>query len=491
MVSDNLLMEFADLSRTLALELLSFGKPGNSGFSSVCIDSRSVREGALFVALDGTVNDGHSFVEAAFKKGAAAALVERKKLEKYKLAGIAEKLGKTLIVTNNTLKSLQDAARVYLEKFPCLLKIGITGSSGKTTTKEIAAAVIGTGKCTVTNPGNYNSETGLPLAVFNVRPCHEVGIFELGMNKQGEIAALAAILKPNIALITNIGSAHIGILGSKEAIAKEKKEIFSQFDENCIALIPEDSEYRDYLAEGLQGKVFFYGEKSFAQLAGTKSLGLDGHEILWNGDSIRFSLPGKHSLADAFAALAIACEIPVTGAAIKQGLESVKPLFGRGEIIRGRVTVIRDCYNANPESLAAALEFCENLDISDSQGLSGRRIYIIGEMLELGENSAHAHEVAGRLLLDSHADMVFLYGKGTTVAASVMAAGTSGKKADSGTARFFHTCDMDELSRALVNYLRDGDLVLLKGSRGCALEKLTGIFIDPEVTVTREVAYVF
>jgi len=458
-VSDRILMDFSGLSRSLGgtPRLLSFGKgsQANEGFSSVTIDSRAVREGSLFVALPGSNCDGHSFVEAAFKNGAVAALVELRKLETYKLSDIAKSLGKTLIVVDNSLEGLQKAARAYLEKFPGLVKIAITGSSGKTTTKEIAAKIIGIEKRVTMNPGNYNSEIGLPLAVFTLKPGDEIGVFEMGMNHEGEIAALAQVLNPDIALITNIGSAHIGILGSKDAIAKEKKNIFSEFKGKGVALIPEASPYRNYLAQDVQGRVSFYGESSFSELGGVNDLGLDGSEIIWDGKQARFRLPGKYNLANAFAAIAIAREIPVSADAVRQGIESVKPLFGRGEIIRGKATVIQDCYNSNPESLAGALEFCESLD------WPGRRVYIIGEMLELGEDSQKAHEGMGRLLANSKADMVFLYGKETAAAVKAL-----------GRNRFLHTCAMNELTAAVNGYVRDGDLVLLKGSRGCALERV-------------------
>jgi len=465
-VSDDsgILMDFSGLSRSLGAQLLSFGKsPENAGFSSVTVDSRTVREGSLFTALPGSNCDGHSFVEAAFKNGACAALVERRKLETYKLSEIAKSLGKTLIVVDNSLEGLQKAAGLYLEKFPDLLKIAITGSSGKTTTKEITAKIIGVEKRVTMNPGNYNSEIGLPLAVFNLRPGDEVGVFEMGMNHEGEIAALARVLHPDIALITNIGSAHIGILGSKGAIAKEKKNIFSEFNGKGVALIPQDSPYRDYLAEGVRGRVSFYGENSFAELGGVKDLGLDGSGIIWDGVQARFALPGKYNLANAFAAIAIAREVPVSAGAVRQGIESVRPLFGRGEIIRGKATVIQDCYNSNPESLAAALEFCDSLD------WPGRRVYVIGEMLELGEDSEKAHEGMGRLLAGSKADMVFLYGKETAAAVTSLKAG-----------RFFYTCSMNELSASVNGYVRDGDLVLLKGSRGCALERIFAGLSDKE-----------
>jgi UDP-N-acetylmuramoyl-tripeptide--D-alanyl-D-alanine ligase len=459
-------MDFAALSRSIGARRLSFGPDG--GFSSVSVDSRAVREGALFVALPGETADGHRFVEAAFRAGAAGAMVDTAKIESLDLAGIAKALGKELIAVDNTLRGLQDAARVYLEQFPGLLKIGITGSSGKTTTKEITAAILREEKNTVMNPGNLNSETGLPLAVFEVRPHHEAGVFELGMNHRGEIACLAGVLKPDIALITNTGSAHIGILGSKQAIAEEKKQIFSRFSGKETALIPEDGEFRDFLSREVRGRVCLYGPDSFGELEGTRSLGLDGSEIRWAGETIRFALPGAHSLADALAALAIAREVPVSPGAIKRGLESARPLFGRGEILRGRTTVIRDCYNANPESMEQALGFCDGLD------RPGRRVYVIGDMLELGENSRAAHEALGRRLSVSQADMVFLFGKETEAAAAVMepAPGSAAAKP------FFHTGDMDALSRALDSYIRQGDLILLKGSRGCALERLSGMLAE-------------
>ena len=465
MANDSYLMSLAELSRAAGGDLHSFigggAADGASGFSSVSIDSRAVAEGALFVALPGEAVDGHAFVEAAFSKGAVAALVERGKREA--LAPVAKAHGKALVAVDDTLKGLQDAAMAYLEKFPGLLKIGITGSSGKTTTKEIAAAIIGAEKCAVASQGNYNSDTGLPLSVFSVRACHEVGVFEMGMNRKGEMAGLAAVLKPDIALITNIGSAHIGILGSRQAIAEEKKAIFSQLGESGVALVPEDSDFRDFLAEGVRGRVSFYGEKSLAEFGGARDLGLDGSEIAWGGEGMPFALPGRHNLANAISAIAIAREVPVGAGAIRRGLGSVKPMFGRGEILRGKATVIRDCYNSNPESLGEAVAFCDSVE------WPGRRVYVIGEMLELGETSRKSHEDAGRLLAESKADMVYLFGRETSACAPALESRASG----SG---FFHTCDMDELARELGSYAREGDLVLLKGSRGCALERLCEIF---------------
>jgi UDP-N-acetylmuramoyl-tripeptide--D-alanyl-D-alanine ligase len=460
------LMDFTELAEAINARLISFSGQGEEGFYSVALNSGEVEAGALFAALPGTCRDGHAYVEAAFRGGAAAALVAESRLGKPELAleETARRLGKTLLVAEDTLRALQDAAAAYLKKFPRLLKIGLTGSAGKTTTKEVAAAMAAAEQPTVMNPGNLNSETGLPLAVFSVREHHRIGIFEMGMNRRGEIGELARVLKPQIALITNIGSAHVGILGSKEAIAEEKKAIFSQFTGEERALIPEDEEFRAFLSAGIRGRVRFFGRNSFPELSEIRDLGLDGTEMTWAGLPVRFGLPGKHNVRNALAALAIAREIPLGAQAVRRGLQGVRPLFGRGEILRGPVTVVQDCYNANPESVLEAVAFCDGLS------WPGRRVYIIGSMLELGEESPAAHERIGRALASSAADRIFLFGAETLGALDVL------ERVGEGGGRVpvcFYTKYIEELSRAVADYIVPGDLVLLKGSRGCALERLT------------------
>jgi UDP-N-acetylmuramoyl-tripeptide--D-alanyl-D-alanine ligase len=464
-------MDFAGLCAAVSGRAFGPGL-GQPGFGSVCIDSRKAKPGSLFAALAGSVQDGHRYVEAAFKAGASCALVECSKLEDSVLGlkEAAQRYGRVLVAVKDSLRALQDAAAAYLEQFPNLVKIGITGSSGKTTTKEIAAAIIGQEMETVTNPLNLNSETGLPLAVFAVRDFHRAGIFELGMNRKQEIAELAGVLKPHIALITNIGLSHIGKIGSFRGIALEKKQIFRCQNEGDLALIPSDCEFRDVLAEGLKGIPRFYGPESLEALGPVRDLGLSGSEITWAGEKVRFRLPGKHNLADAVAAIAIAREIGAGDAAIRRGLESVRPLFGRSEIFTGDMTVIRDCYNANPESTAAAVDFCDALEYP------GRKVYVLGSMLELGDASAAAHRELARALTRSAADMVFLYGGEMEQAAAVLSE-NRGNAAGRKPVRFFHTNNMDELSAGLGEYVEPGDLVLVKGSRGCALERLDPVLL--------------
>lgn len=430
----------------------------DAAFSSVRIDSRAVVPGSLFVALKGEKADGHDFIPKALGSGARVVLASASRAGAY--ADAADACGAALVAVEDTLRGLQDAAAAYLDKFPRLLRLGITGSAGKTTTKELAAAMIGREKRTVMNEGNLNSETGLPLSVFSVRAEHEVGVFEMGMNRRGEMAELAAVLRPRIALVTNVGTAHIGILGSRDAIAEEKKQIFSRFAGEETALVPEDDPYADFLSRGVRGRVLRYGQRSLAAFGGARALGLDGTEILWAGVPARLALPGAHNLANALAAAAIASEAGASDEAIRAGIESTRALFGRGEILRGEATVVRDCYNANPESALASIAFCDSVE------WPGRRVYVIGSMLELGPSSEAEHERVGRALAASAADLVYLFGPET--AAAVRPLEAAGK-------RFVRSDDMGELSRLVAAEAAPGDLFLLKGSRGTALERLADV----------------
>jgi len=456
------LMTITELAEAVDGNILTGGPASQdrnvSSFSSVVIDSRMVKSGSLFVALVGERQDGHDFVSVAFKAGARIALVSSSCMEKdgASLLAAAEKASGSLVVVENTLRALQAAAHAYVLRFPRLIRVGITGSSGKTTTKELTAAMIGIERRVVMNEGNLNSETGLPLSVFSIREADEIGVFELGMNRQGEISELASVLFPHIALITNVGTAHIGILGNRDGIAKEKKEIFSRFDGNQLALVPEADPYTSYLASGVRGTVKYWGPKSLATFGGARSLGLDGTEFVWDGKPVRLALPGAHNLQDALAAAAIAEAVGVSSQAIRAGIAAAKPLFGRGEILRGRPTVIRDCYNANPESMEAAISFCDSVE------WLGRRVYVIGAMRELGANAESSHARLGELLAASKGDEIFLYGEETS--ASVFA--LKGRKT------FFQTSDFELLSDRLAAALRPEDLLLLKGSRALALERL-------------------
>lgn len=431
----------------------------DQGVSSVVTDSRNVLSGSLFVPLIGEFQDGHAYIPKALEAGAAAIFVDREHGDGSAalFSTLGKQYGAVFIMVENTLLALQDAARAYVAKFPNLIKIGITGSSGKTTTKEITGSIFSERYRVIMNEGNLNSETGLPLSVFRIRAEHEVGIFELGMNRKGEIAEIARVLSPSIALITNIGTAHIGILGSQAAIAEEKKNIFSFFDHNGVGFIPEDDSFREYLSDVPSGTVFPFGAESTKGFEGAEALGIDGSLVKYAGLEIRLPLPGRYNLKNTLGAIALARYAGLSPDEIKRGIEKVKPLFGRAEVIRGDITVLLDCYNANPDSMESALDFCASLD------WKGKKIFVLGSMLELGEESAEAHRRVCGLAAASGVDRVFLFGDDMV---------SAGKGMDWGTVEVSSHSDIEDLSRALAAMAKPGDLVFLKGSRGMALERV-------------------
>lgn len=448
----------------------SISGTAEKGFSSVTTDSRKVSAGSLFVPLMGEFQDGHKYVAEAAAAGASVIFVDKSHVSSCgrEFREISGNRGTVFVAVNNTLSALQQAAGFYVSLFPDLLKVAVTGSSGKTTAKEMLAAVFSRKFNTVKNEGNLNSETGLPLSVFNIRPEHQAGVFELGMNRRNEIAETARVLRPKLGLVTNIGSAHIGILGSRRAIAEEKKNIFSFFDDTCTGFVPSSDDFAYFLADIPSGKVLFYGYPGKPGITEAEDLGLEGFRIKYEGLDIFLHLPGRYNLQNAAGVVALASYAGFSPAEIKAGLESVRALPGRTEILdisddRRRLTVIKDCYNANPDSMIHVLDFCAGLP------RSGRLVFVLGSMLELGKESESAHRQAVEKAFSAGADAVFLFGE-EMVSAWEKSAEENGRN-KSGTAVFIPE-DIGELSRKLSDFLKDGDTVLLKASRGMALERV-------------------
>jgi UDP-N-acetylmuramoyl-tripeptide--D-alanyl-D-alanine ligase len=439
---------------------------------SVVADSRRAGQGSLYVALPGERADGHDFIAGALGSGASCVLARADRREASLAAaapGLAE--GRALVFVDDVLAALQTLATAHRLRHPGLLRVGITGSSGKTTTKECAAAILGRSRSLVSNEGNLNSDIGLSLSMFSIRSGHEIGVFEMGMNRAGEMGELAAIYEPDLALITNVGTAHIGILGSKEAVAKEKKMIFSRFDGRQTALVREDEDCKAFLLEGLKGKVREYGARSTTGFRGARDLGLDGWEVDWEGLSFRFPLAGRHNLMNAVAAMAIAEAVGTAPRDVAEGLASVEPLFGRSEVLKGDFTLIRDCYNANPDSDVAAIAMCDELPCE------GRRVYVLGSMLELGKDSEAEHRRVGRAAAASKAHALFFFGEESRPAfEEAIDAGFAG--------RLVFETDFEALRDAVRSFLGAGDLILLKASRGVELERLSEALVQPSAGFT-------
>ncbi len=431
-------------------------------FFSVVIDSRDVVENSLFVALVGTEQDGHSYIEQAVKKGATIVLAQKDSLPVYEQT-YCELCHKAIIVlVKNTLRALQHIAKSYVHKFPHLIRIAITGSNGKTTAKECIASVLSKKYSVAMNVGNLNSETGLPLSMFSINETHEIGVFEMGMNRRGEIKELADVFFPNIALITNIGTAHIGILGTQMAIAEEKKQIFSNFTNDNVGFVYEDDTYYDFLLSNVSGAIHPYGIQSFNSLVSTKSNGLKGSVITLENTSIDFALIGKHNLQNAFAAIAIAQHLGLSHDQIKEGLESVKPLFGRSEVLEGDITIIQDCYNGSYESMSSSIDFFDELE------WRAKKIIIVGDMLELGDKSIEIHSATVKKILSLNFDICVFFGSSFK---EILKTTSADKK---NTVLFTNDISDDGIAKAidrLSKHIHKGDIVLLKASRGIKLER--------------------
>ncbi|ERF59631.1 UDP-N-acetylmuramoyl-tripeptide--D-alanyl-D-alanine ligase [Treponema socranskii subsp. socranskii VPI DR56BR1116 = ATCC 35536] len=443
-------------------------------FSSVTTDSRLVVPGSLFVPLVGTVQNGHAYISESLAKGASVVFINESEYssdERFYLL-LAEKYPLAFfVIVSDTLYALQDAAAAYVAKFPRLKKIGITGSSGKTTTKELVAAVLKQKYRVVSSDGNFNSETGLPLSVFKIRDTDEIGVFEMGMNRPNEIGEIARVLKPQYALITNIGSAHIGILGSKKNIAAEKRKIFDYVPSSGAAFVPASDAFAPFLIENCKGQIVYFGndvaEKSGASLVSDD--GLAGTVFSVGGERVHFKLPGMYNYENALAAVAVGKYFGVSDAEIKTALSSFGGVSGRSEsghiaLKNGkRVTLVKDCYNANAESTASVLSFCASAKDVE------RKIYVLGDMLELGDVSRDVHEKAGRDACKANAYKIVFIGTEMKYAYdAALASGFTGALYIAGSSSKAMSCAADFI---LAN-ASDGDLLLLKGSRGMALERI-------------------
>lgn len=472
------LLTFDELVRAVGGNRIAGGADNALCFTSVATDSRNVKDGSLFVPLIGQNQDGHKFIPQALAAGARAVFVTNSVYENSlrEFDALAEKNpDKFFILVNDNLRALQDAARAYVDKFPSLLKIGITGSSGKTTTKEILSSVLAQRFRVVSTVGNLNSESGLPLSVFEIRKTHEAGVFEMGMNREDEIAEIASVLRPNFAIVTNVGTAHIGILKTREKIAAEKKKIFSHITESGIALVPEDDDFADFLAADVRGKVVRFGKKS-AKNFGVKfleDLGVGGTRFEIDGKEACLKIPGSHNFQNALSCIVLAKELGLSAEEIIRGIENVKLPAGRSQVQKVRVKggaeilLMQDCYNANPESMRKALEFCASIKIP------GRKFFVLGDMKELGEHSESEHARIGEAAARSDADFVFFVGSEMRAAFCAVEK-MRGNSLRDFSAKYFSgegNC-IEEICRAILDEIREGDFLLLKASHSMEFEKI-------------------
>lgn len=439
----------------IAREMARLGYEVHAGHDTIitggAADSRSVVRRQLFAAFPGETHDGNDFVAAAFERGAAAAVCNRLPAGNWN--------DRTIVVVPDTTHAMGELAHSWRRACGAQV-VGITGTAGKTTAKELTAAALAARFRTHRSPGNLNSREGLPLALLSLCQDDEVSVLEMGMDSAGEIAELCAIAEPAVGVILNIGLTHVSKLGSIEAIAQEKLSLARALPAGGTAVLNASDPRIAAAIPELRCRVIAFGEGARASLRRglVSDLGLDGSsfDVCFNGQraNVRCRLPGTHMADAALAALGVCLAL---GMSIEEGAAAVsaaKPQ-GRMQVRRtaGGLTILDDRYNSSPASLAGALETL--------RGMAGRRLALLGKMAELGEHETAEHQQAGTLAA-ACCDVLFAFGDaGRVLTNAARAAGL-------GDARWFAT--KEAASAGLVESVRSGDFVLVKGSRSEALE---------------------
>ena len=423
-------------------------------------DSRKVRSGDLFVALKGAKADGHDFAETAINHGAVAALVSRP---------ISEKLPS--IEVEDTLRAYGEIAAGY-RKLTGVKVVGITGSVGKTTTKEMTASVLEAAYHTAKTEGNHNNNLGLPMTIMDMPENTEVAVLEMGMNHSSEMEYLSSIARPDLAIITNIGTMHIEHLGTREGILQAKLEIMRGMPDDGAGVFNGDEPLLWNIRAIGKHKKYYYGIENHAcDVTATDIVELDdGVRFVVHGFGQQFELfvpmLGRHAVYNALAATTVGLLLGVKAEKIQARFSAFHNTGMRQKIYeKNGVTIIEDCYNAGPESTEAALEVLASIKTD------GRRIAVLGDMLELGNRSAAEHYRIGRLAVGK-ADLLLTYGEHSVrTLTGAITGGMNPKNTD-------HFDTHEDMAHMLKMRVSEGDVVLFKGSRGMRMEKVLQLFLD-------------
>lgn len=427
---------------------------GNQTAASVCTDTRAMKPGDLFVAIRGGNFDGHDFLANAARLGAIGAIAEG--------SSVQLPAGFGLVEVPDTVRALQNLAAAYRANLP-LKAVCITGSNGKTSTKDLTASVLGRRLKVTSTEGNLNNHIGLPLTLLRAGSAHDAGVFEIGMNHPGEIAPLAALAQPDIAIITNIGVAHIEFMGSREAIAREKGMLAEAVGDTGTVILNADDAFTPSIASRSRARVL---------TAGLHAGDVRATDLQHLSEGIKFRLhatgqcvgaelpvPGEHMVRNALLACAAGIVMGLTLEECARGLRDLRLSPGRlDRRTAGGISILDDTYNANPDSVCAALVTLARMP------LTGRRIAVLGRMGELGRESEHGHRQVGEAAGREHIDCVITVGE----EADWIAEGAS----TGGVHTVIRTTDCEEAVRSLRSYARSGDTVLVKGSRSARLERI-------------------
>jgi UDP-N-acetylmuramoyl-tripeptide--D-alanyl-D-alanine ligase len=427
---------------------------GDAVSSSVIIDSREIKPGAVFFAIKGERLDGHDFVGQALEKGAVGAVVSR----------VPEQVTGALIQVDDPNRALQRLASSIRDRYDVTL-IGITGSAGKTTTKEMISALIGSERRVHKSWGNFNNQIGAPLCLDNMPDDAQVVVSEMGMNHAGEIAEIAGLMRPHVGVYTNIAPVHIEFFGTIEGIAAAKRELLENVIPGGTIVVNNDNEHVVRISRDFEGKRVTYGVENDAEYRATniRERGLLGTRFTLEAEGetreLELVLPGRHNLDNLLAAIATARAVGISWEGIERGVKEIQPAYHRGVIVPfNNAQIYDDTYNSNPYALARTLELMTQAEVS------GRRIAVIGDMLELGEQELQFHREAGKGIPGS-IDVVI--GVGNRSQALLDGA----REAGFAEANLRHFTDANAAGAFLRAFVQPGDLVLIKGSRGVGLDK--------------------
>lgn len=419
---------------------------------NITTDTREIKKGSLFIALKGENFDGHSFLEEAFKKGAAAAVseIESELCDKY-----------PIILVNSTYKALLDIAKGYRQSLD-LKAIAVTGSVGKTTTKDMIYEVLKTEYQTYKTQGNLNNHIGVPKTIFSLEESTKMAVIEMGMNHFNEISPLTKTALPDMAVITGIGVSHIENLGSRENILKAKLEVLEGMDKTAPVIINSDNDLLGEIKALDEHKIVrcaVYDKTADVKAENLKETdGGSEFEVFYKGQKLfdaTLNVMGEHNVIDALLAVAVGINVGIDAENIKKGLYNFTPSGMRQKItVKNNITFIEDCYNASPDSMRASLSVLSKH--------SGRKIAVLGDMFELGEHADAAHlEVAE--FAKNKCDVLFTCGEKAKLMHSVF------KEAQKECCHFE---DKEKLSKAILKTLKEGDSVLFKASHGMHFEKI-------------------
>lgn len=425
---------------------------------AVSTDTRKIEEGTMFIALKGENFNGNNYVLDAFNKGAKIAIVDEVKCDLNEL-----KEDVALIKVQNTGRALMDLAKFYREKLG-LKVVGITGSAGKTSTKDLVAAVLSDKYKVFKTKGNFNNEIGLPLMILELDSTYDVAILEMGMRGLGQIKELAEIASPDLGIITNIGISHIEILKTRENILKAKMEIATFFDKNNTLVVCGNDDFLGALPEAEYkivktgvGENFKIGAKNIAlEEFSSKFTVYDGEKE----EEFSLDMPGEHNISNLMLGIAIAKELGVSFEEMKRGLKNIEATSMRLELIKkDGFSILNDCYNSSPVAVKSAIDVMKNIE-------GKRRIAVLGTMRELGHKSEEAHEEIGKYAKENGIEKVLCFGDFSENIKEGYGEGCTVYE------------NKEELIKDLLNIICDGDIILVKASRSLKFEEITKALLE-------------